>query len=63
MTVWSERTGIPVGAVVPVETVYRLGHEWYSDRFDPDWERPSADDVEATFTRLGLGGPFWSLKN
>ncbi len=59
---WSEKAAVPVGAIVPVDRVYGLGHDWYSGRFDADWVSGSEDDVEATFARHGLVGEFWSLK-
>lgn len=44
-----------------VQTVFALGHQWYSGRFDPDWERPEVDDVVSMFSSLGLVGEFWEL--
>ena len=44
-----------------MQTVLQLGHEWYSGRFEPDWDRPEADNVVSMFAALGLTGPFWSL--
>jgi hypothetical protein len=44
-----------------MQTVFQLGHDWYSGRFDPAWHRPESDDVVSMFASLGLTGPFWSL--
>ncbi|HEV2854479.1 MAG TPA: hypothetical protein VHC97_16920 [Thermoanaerobaculia bacterium] len=44
------------------QTVYDLGADWYATRFDPDWQRASAAQAEATFQRHGLTGPFWSFR-
>ena len=45
-----------------MQTVLQLGHDWYSGRFDPAWDRPEAGDVVSMFASLGLTGPFWSLR-
>lgn len=58
---WSERHGIPVGAVVPIETVARLGREWYGRHCDPDWRKCTVAEANAIFKRVGLEGPFWAL--
>lgn len=60
--VWLHGRNAEKGAVVEMDRVLRLGHEWYAGRFDPDWERPGADDVVSIFSDLGLTGPFWSLE-
>ena len=61
MLSWTRLRGKEVGAIVDLQTVLQLGHEWYSGRFEPDWDRPEADDVVSMFAALGLTGPFWSL--
>ncbi len=43
------------------QSVYELGRDWYATRLDPDWQRPGAAQVAATFARHGLTGPFWAL--
>ena len=58
---WLESRNAQKGAVVDMEKVLKLGHEWYAGRFDPEWERPDNDDVVSMFSDLGLTGPFWSL--
>lgn len=58
---WANAKGVDVGAIVDMQTVLQLGHEWYSGRFEPDWDRPGADDVVSMFDSLGLSGSFWSL--
>ncbi len=47
--------------MVGVQKVLELGHLWYSGRFDPEWQRPPADDVVSMFADLGLVGPFWEI--
>lgn len=61
MYTWLGRHGHPEGAIVDVQTIYELGHRWYSSRFDPGWERSAGDDVVSMFASLGLTGPFWEL--
>ena len=49
-----------MGAVVPLQTLYDLGRDWYATRLDHDWQRPTAAEVQEVFARHGLTGPFWS---
>jgi hypothetical protein len=58
---WAKSQCTEIGAIVDMQTVFQLGHDWYSGRFDPNWDRPEADDVVSMFASLGLTGPFWSL--
>lgn len=58
---WLERTGNPLGQVVPVETMWRLAQAWYGNRLDPHWRPRTPDESEAILSRFGLGGEFWSL--
>jgi hypothetical protein len=51
------------GAVLALDTCWRLADAWYSpDRRDPQWRRFSADEAHAIFASLGLTGDFWRLR-
>ncbi|HEV2218655.1 MAG TPA: hypothetical protein VGV88_13930 [Candidatus Dormibacteraeota bacterium] len=56
-----ERAGKTRGAFMTTEQIWRLADTWYHDRDDPAWRRRSADEAEAVFAELGLGGEFWRL--
>ena len=58
---WSERHGIPVGAVVPIEQVMALGKVWYGRHADRDWQKWSVREAASIFESVGLVGEFWSL--
>ena len=58
---WSETSKIPVGAVFPLETLWRLAQLWFHDRLSPGWRRATLDEAHATFERAGLSGTFWRL--
>ena len=46
---------------MPITTTWALARAWYSDRLQPDWRRPTRDEITAVFTTLGLTGPAWSF--
>jgi hypothetical protein len=50
------------GAVMSTEQCWRLAIEWYHDRLKPEWRRFTLDETEAVFARVGLTGPFWSMR-
>ena len=56
-----ERSGKTLGAFMTPEQLWRLADTWYHDRDDPAWRRRSADEAEAVFDEIGLGGEFWRL--
>lgn len=58
---WCERHGIAKGAVLPVETAWRLAQGWYGSYLDTPWQRKTKAEAHALFNRLGLHGPFWDL--
>ena len=61
MQAWSARTGIPAGAVFPLDALWRLAALWFHDRLAPDWRRCTVDEAHAIFARAGLTGAFWRL--
>ena len=58
---WLASTGNARGAVVPLETVWRLARAWYADPRDPRWRPRSRDESQAVLTSVGLTGEFWEL--
>jgi len=58
---WSEESGTPVGAVFPLDSLWRLAERWFRDRLAPDWRRQAPHEAQATFEAAGLTGPFWRL--
>ena len=49
------------GATVPVTTLSRLAHAWWSDRLAPEWKPRTRDQNQAILDRLGLTETFWRL--
>lgn len=51
------------GAVLSLETGWRLARAWYGeDRRDPEWRRRTVDETEELFASLGLSSDFWRLR-
>ena len=49
------------GATIPVSTLSRLAHAWWSDRLAPDWRPHTRGQNQAILDGLGLTGDFWRL--
>jgi hypothetical protein len=58
---WATDVGERVGAVVGLETMWRLGKVWYGDRLHDDHRRRTPQEATAVFAGLGLTGPFWAM--
>jgi hypothetical protein len=58
---WATASGEPVGAVVDLQTIWRLGRMWYADRLHDDHRRRTPKEATAAFAELGLDGPFWAM--
>ncbi len=58
---WACEQGRQVGAIVDLETLWRLGMVWYRDRLRDDFRRPTAQEAGEIFAGLGLTGSFWTL--
>ena len=61
MEAWAAAAGEPVGAVVDLPTMWRLGTAWYEDRLHDDFRRRTPEEATAVFAGLGLTGPFWDM--
>ena len=60
---WCTQWRFERGAVLSLETGWRLAHAWYAeDRRNPEWRRRTVDEVEDLFSQLGLTSPFWALR-
>jgi len=57
----SKQTGIPVGAIFPLDALWKLSTLWFHDRLSPDWRRRTMDEAHANFAAAGLTGDFWRL--
>jgi hypothetical protein len=53
--------GYPVGAILQLETVWRLAKAWYADPRKPDWRPRARVESQAVLTSVGLTGEFWTL--
>jgi hypothetical protein len=58
---WAAAAGERVGAVVDLETMWRLGKVWYEDRLHDDHRRRTPAEATAVFAELGLTGPRWDM--
>lgn len=61
MARWAAAARLPMGAVVPLETLWELARLWYGDRLAPDWHRRTTAESQVIFDRVGLTDPFWRL--
>ena len=60
---WCRQWKLGLGAVLDLNTAWRLAHAWYhEDRREPAWRRKTLEEIEALFAELGLTSPFWSLR-
>lgn len=58
---WCRTWRQPKGAVLDLQTAWRLADAWYGiPRNHPDWRRYSTEEAAAIFAGLGLTGEFWS---
>ena len=58
---WCEAWKQPKGAVLDLQTAWRLADAWYGvPRNRPDWRRYSTGEVAAIFADLKLTGDFWA---
>ena len=59
---WCEVRALPRGALLSLDTCWRLAAAWYADRLAPDWRRRTPEEAEALFAEFGLTGDFWRLR-
>lgn len=58
---WLEREGHELGAVAPLEQVWRLACAWYADPRSAEWRPRTRDESQAVLASVGLTGAFWEL--
>ena len=61
VTRWLAATGQQRGAVLSLETLWRLASGWYAGRLDPGYRRRDPAKAAEYFASLGLRGSFWGL--
>jgi hypothetical protein len=59
---WCTQHNMQRGALLKPETAWRLADEWFRNKAKPEWRRPTLEETEELFVRLGLTTPFWSLR-
>jgi hypothetical protein len=50
------------GATLTIDQAWQLADAWYGNKMDAGWRRASVDETEDLLAKLGLTGPFWSLR-
>jgi hypothetical protein len=55
---WSAATGVPVGSVFDLATLWRLAARWYEGRLDSPYERRDPATAVAFFAEVGLPRAF-----
>lgn len=57
---WSERTGVPVGSVFDLATLWRLASRWYEGRLDSPYERRDPATAVRFFEEVGMPRSFFA---
>lgn len=57
---WSASTGVPVGSVFDLATLWRLASRWYEGRLDSPYERRDPATAVAFFAEVGLPHAFYA---
>ena len=58
---WLASAGVERGYVMSLETLWRLGRDWYTGRLERGYQRREPSEAKAYFASVGLEGPFWGL--
>jgi hypothetical protein len=56
---WSAASGVPVGSVFDLATLWRLASRWYEGRLDSPYERRDPATAVAFFAEVGLPREFY----
>jgi len=59
---WRTQWNQPRGATLTISQAWELADAWYRNKMDPGWRRATVDETEALLNKLGLTGPFWTLR-
>ncbi len=57
---WSDSTGVPMGSVFDLATLWRLASRWYEGRLDSPYERRDPATAIAFFTEVGMPREFYA---
>ena len=58
---WCERHGLPRGATMELDALWRFASDWYGAYIVEPWRKRSPWEVRALFARHGLTGEFWEI--
>jgi hypothetical protein len=58
---WLADTGSQRGAVLDLETLWRLASRWYEGRLTHGYVRREPEAAKEYFRSVGLRGAFWGL--
>jgi hypothetical protein len=58
---WCDRHGLPRGATMEMEALWRFASDWYGAYLHDPWRKRTPDEVRDLFARHGLTGPFWEI--
>ena len=58
---WCARHGLPRGAVVPIQQMWRFAADWYGSYLEKQWRKRSVAETKALFEKHGFEGDFWRL--
>jgi hypothetical protein len=58
---WCTARGELRGAIVDLETIWKLSRPWYVDRLDHDWRPKTPQRIRELFENAGLSGDFWDV--
>lgn len=59
---WCAEWSQPRGATLTIEQAWDLARAWYQNKMQPGWRRATLEETESLLSRIGLTGPFWSLR-
>ena len=58
---WCRRHGLPQGATLTLDALWRFASDWYGAYLDEPWRKRTPEQARALFDRHGLTGPFWQI--
>ena len=59
---WCTQWNQPRGGTLTIDQAWDLADAWYRNKMDPGWRRATVDETEDLLVKVGLTGPFWSLR-
>jgi hypothetical protein len=58
---WLRRNKRSRGAIVDLQTIWRLAKAWYADPRSAVWRPRTRDESQGVIASAGLTGEFWEL--